>query len=61
MLLNCGHLFYILLYGQIVFTNDLRDGQGVLDIDFEIDAAQFMVYSSPSSGDGDSEVDLTST
>ena len=44
--------------GQIVFTNGLRDGQGVLDIDFEIDAAQFMVHSSPSSGDGDSDVDM---
>ena len=44
--------------GQIVFTNGLKDGQGVLDIDFEIDAAQFMVYSSPSSGDGDSDVDM---
>ncbi|KAF8346743.1 hypothetical protein F5887DRAFT_883233 [Amanita rubescens] len=44
--------------GQIVFTNGLRDGQGVLDIDFEIDAAQFMVYSSPSSGDSYSDVDM---
>ena len=44
--------------GQIVFTNGLRDGQGALDIDFEIDAAQFMVESSPSSGDGDSDINM---
>ncbi|KAK2465132.1 hypothetical protein APHAL10511_002824 [Amanita phalloides] len=45
--------------GQIVFTNGIRDGQGVLDIDFEIDAAHFMIDSSPSSGDADnSDVDM---
>ena len=42
---------------QIVFSNGLRDSQGVLAIDFEINAV-LMVHSSPSSGDGDSDVDM---
>lgn len=43
--------------GQIVFTNGLREGQGLLDIDFEIEAAQFMAESStPTPGDTDVEM-----
>ena len=33
--------------GQIIFTNGLREGQGVLDIDFEVNAAQLVVDVSP--------------
>ncbi|PFH51055.1 hypothetical protein AMATHDRAFT_60095 [Amanita thiersii Skay4041] len=47
--------------GQIVFTNGLDDGRGVLDIDFEIDAAQFMAGSSTPPSRADSDVDMSAT
>jgi hypothetical protein len=42
--------------GQVVFTNGLREGQGILDMDFEVNAAQFVVETSPTpSQNGDVE------
>ncbi|KAF9462964.1 hypothetical protein BDZ94DRAFT_1260272 [Collybia nuda] len=34
--------------GQVVFTNGFRDGQGILDMDFEANAAQFVAETSAS-------------
>jgi hypothetical protein len=43
--------------GQIVFTNGLSEGQGVLDMDFEATTAQFTVETSPSpSQESDAEM-----
>ena len=38
---------------RIIFTDGLRDGQGVLVIDFEIDGTQFAAHSNTSSIDSD--------
>ncbi|KXN81525.1 hypothetical protein AN958_04462 [Leucoagaricus sp. SymC.cos] len=46
--------------GQIVFTNGLNDGRGVLDIDFEVKASQFMAEESPVPAQ-DSDVEMTSS
>ncbi|KAF9449961.1 hypothetical protein P691DRAFT_758622 [Macrolepiota fuliginosa MF-IS2] len=46
--------------GQIVFTNGLSDGRGILDIDFEVEASQFMTEASPLPV-GDSDVEMSST
>ena len=43
--------------GQVVFTNGLREGQGTLDMDFEVNAAQFVVETSASPSQ-DSDVDM---
>ncbi|KDQ26960.1 hypothetical protein PLEOSDRAFT_1077746 [Pleurotus ostreatus PC15] len=39
--------------GQIVFTNGLQDGHGILDIDFEVNAAQLVDTSASPSADVD--------
>lgn len=46
--------------GQIVFSNGLSDGRGILDIDFEVEASQFMADSSPLRR-RDSDVEMSST
>ena len=47
--------------GQIVFTNGLREGQGILDIDFEVNAAQLVVDASPSPSQGNDDPDVQMT
>ncbi|KAF5361730.1 hypothetical protein D9756_002577 [Leucocoprinus leucothites] len=46
--------------GQIVFTNGLNDNRGVLDIDFEVKASQFLAEAS-SVPTQDSDMEMTST
>lgn len=46
--------------GQMVFTNGLREGQGILDVDFEVNAAQ-MVVETTASMSQDSDVDMTTS
>jgi hypothetical protein len=46
--------------GQIVFTNGLSEGQGVLDMDFEATAAQFTVETSPSPSQ-ESDADMSTS
>jgi hypothetical protein len=46
--------------GQIVFTNGLNDGRGVLDIDFEVKASQFMTDASALPAQ-DSDVEMSSS
>jgi hypothetical protein len=46
--------------GQIVFTNGLREGQGILDMDFEANAAQFVAETSASPSQ-ESDVEMFST
>lgn len=45
--------------GQVVFTNGLSDGRGILDIDFEVKASQFMAQTSPLPAQ-DSDVEMSS-
>jgi len=42
--------------GQIVFTNGLGEGQGILDLDFEVSAAQLVEDSASPSQDSDVEM-----
>ncbi|RDB20903.1 hypothetical protein Hypma_012004 [Hypsizygus marmoreus] len=42
--------------GQIVFTNGLSEGQGILDMDFEVHAAQFAETSASPSQESDIEM-----
>jgi hypothetical protein len=42
--------------GQIIFTNGLGEGQGILDLDFEVSAAQFVEDSASPSHDSDVEM-----
>lgn len=44
--------------GEIVFTNGINDGRGILDIDFEVNASQFMAEDSPEHIQ-DSDVDMS--
>lgn len=44
--------------GQMVFTNGLSDGRGILDIDFEVNASHFMAEASPLPTQ-DSDVDMS--
>ncbi|KAF7770596.1 hypothetical protein Agabi119p4_6570 [Agaricus bisporus var. burnettii] len=44
--------------GEIVFTNGINDGRGILDIDFEVNASQFMAEDSPEHTQ-DSDVDMS--
>lgn len=44
--------------GEIVFTNGINDGRGILDIDFEVNASQFMADDS-SEHTQDSDVDMS--
>ncbi|KAJ3576463.1 hypothetical protein NP233_g424 [Leucocoprinus birnbaumii] len=46
--------------GQIVFTNGLNDGRGILDLDFEVKASQFLAEASSVPAQ-DSDVEMSST
>jgi hypothetical protein len=46
--------------GQIVFTNGLSEGQGILDMDFEANAAQFTVETSASPSQ-ESDVEMSTS
>lgn len=45
--------------GQIVFTNGLRDGQGILDLDFEVNAAAQLAAETSASPSQESDMDMT--
>ena len=47
--------------GQIVFTNGLSEGQGILDMDFEATAAQFTVETSASPSQESDEMSTSDT
>lgn len=46
--------------GQIVFSNGLTEGQGIIDMDFEVNAAQFVAEASPEPSQ-DSDVEMATT
>ncbi|EDR05648.1 uncharacterized protein LACBIDRAFT_294798 [Laccaria bicolor S238N-H82] len=47
--------------GQLVFTNGLSDSQGIVDIDFEVNASQFVVETSSPPPSQDSDVEMSTS
>lgn len=45
--------------GQLVFTNGLSDSQGIVDIDFEVNASQFVVETASPPPSQDSDVEMS--
>ncbi|TFK74903.1 hypothetical protein BDN72DRAFT_892605 [Pluteus cervinus] len=45
--------------GRIVFTNGLRDGQGIIDLDFEVNATRFVSHASSGSSSQETDVEMS--